>query len=103
MTGVWLLRGTLPTLVATRSSCHDTPYLRNGVATNELFANVKRQAQERNVELETNVLVGHPADQILKRAAKQRADLIAAGHRGRSALREWASGSKAVVLAVRAR
>lgn len=59
----------------------------------ELFANLKRQAQERNVKLETHVLVGHPADQILKAAAKQGADLIVVGHRGRSAIREWVSGS----------
>jgi nucleotide-binding universal stress UspA family protein len=59
----------------------------------ELFTNLKRQAQERNVELETHVLVGHPADQILKTAAKCGVDLIVVGHRGRSAIREWVSGS----------
>jgi len=59
----------------------------------ELFTNLKRQAQERNVELETHVLVGHPADQILKTAAKRGVDLIVVGHRGRSAIREWVSGS----------
>ena len=59
----------------------------------ELFANLKRQAQERNVEMETHVLVGHPADQILKTAAKHGVDLIVVGHRGRSAIREWVSGS----------
>jgi nucleotide-binding universal stress UspA family protein len=59
----------------------------------KLFESLRRQAQERNVTLQTHVLVGHPADQILKSAAKHGADLIVVGHRGRSAIREWVSGS----------
>jgi nucleotide-binding universal stress UspA family protein len=64
------------------------------------------------VELRTHVLVGHPADQILKTAAAHGVDLIVVGHRGRSAIREWVSGStsrrivtyaKCPVLVVRAR
>jgi len=77
-----------------------------------LFESLRRQAQERNVTLQTRVLVGHPADQILKTAATHGADLIVVGHRGRSAIREWVSGStsrrivthaKCPVLVVRAR
>jgi len=77
-----------------------------------LFEDLQRQAQERNVELETHVHVGHPADQILKAAAKHGVDLIVVGHCGRSAIREWVSGSTSrrivthancPVLAVRAR
>jgi nucleotide-binding universal stress UspA family protein len=59
----------------------------------ELFDGLRRQAQERNVTLETYVLVGHPADQILKAAARYGADLIVVGHRGRSVIRDWVSGS----------
>jgi nucleotide-binding universal stress UspA family protein len=59
----------------------------------KLFESLRRQAQERQVELRTHVLVGHPADQILKTATAQHADLIVVGHRGRSAIREWVSGS----------
>lgn len=59
----------------------------------KLFESLRRQAQERQVELRTHVLVGHPADQILKTAAARGADLIVVGHRGRSAIREWVSGS----------
>ena len=58
-----------------------------------LFESLRRQAEERQVELRTHVLVGHPADQILKTARAQGADLIVVGHRGRSAIREWVSGS----------
>jgi nucleotide-binding universal stress UspA family protein len=59
----------------------------------ELFDGLRRQAQERKVTLETYVLVGHPADQILKAAARYGADMIVVGHRGRSAIRDWVSGS----------
>ena len=59
----------------------------------KLFESLRRQAQERQVELRTHLLVGHPADQILKTATAQGADLIVVGHRGRSAIREWVSGS----------
>ncbi|HET9261619.1 MAG TPA: universal stress protein [Vicinamibacterales bacterium] len=59
----------------------------------DLFHNLRRQAQERQVTLETHVLVGHAADQILKTAATYAADLIVVGHRGRFAIREWVSGS----------
>ena len=59
----------------------------------KLFESLRRQAQERNVNLQTHVLVGHPADQILKSAEKYGADLIVVGHGGRSAIREWVSGS----------
>lgn len=77
-----------------------------------LFARLRRQAEERGVALRSHVLVGHPADQILKAAAKHGADLIVVGHRGRSAIREWVSGStsrrvvshaQCPVLVVRAR
>jgi len=59
----------------------------------KLFESLRRQAQERKVELNTHVLVGHPADQILKWASQHGVDLIVVGHRGRSAIAEWVSGS----------
>jgi nucleotide-binding universal stress UspA family protein len=45
-----------------------------------LFDGLRRQAQERNVTLETHVLVGHPVDQILKAAARHDANMIVIGH-----------------------
>ena len=59
----------------------------------KLFESLRRQAQERTVELHADVLVGHPADQILKWASQHGVDLIVVGHRGRSAIAEWVSGS----------
>jgi nucleotide-binding universal stress UspA family protein len=78
----------------------------------ELFANLRRRAEARNLAVETQVLVGHPADQILKAAAARSVDLIVVGHRGRSPIREWVFGStsrrivghaRCSVLVVRAR
>jgi len=59
----------------------------------EVFEGLRRRAQARGVNLETRVLVGHAADQILRLAAETGADLIVVGHRGRSAIREWIFGS----------
>jgi nucleotide-binding universal stress UspA family protein len=59
----------------------------------ELFEGMRRKAQGRSVDLETRIVVGHAAEQILRLAADTRADLIVVGHRGRSAIREWLFGS----------
>lgn len=58
-----------------------------------LFHSLHRRAEERGVTLHTRVAVGHPADQIIKTAVAQNADLIVVGHRGRSAIKEWVFGS----------
>ncbi len=57
------------------------------------FESLRRQAQERTVNMETLVLVSQPADRILESGEKSGADLIVVGHRGRSAIRESVSGS----------
>ncbi len=59
----------------------------------EVFEGLRRRARGRDVDLETRVLVGHAAEQILRLAADTGADLIVVGHRGRSAIREWLFGS----------
>lgn len=59
----------------------------------EVFEGLRRRANERGVNLETRVLVGHAAEQILSLAADTNADLIVVGHRGRSAIREFLFGS----------
>jgi nucleotide-binding universal stress UspA family protein len=58
-----------------------------------IFEGLRRRAQERGVHLETRVLVGHPAEQVLRLAGDTGADLIVVGHRGRSTIREWLFGS----------
>ena len=59
----------------------------------ELFEGLRRRAQARGLDLETRVLVGHAAQQILRLAADTQADLIVVGHRGHSTIREWLFGS----------
>ena len=59
----------------------------------ELFEGLRRRAQARGADLETRVLVGHAAEQILRLAADTGVDLIVVGHRGHSAIRQWIFGS----------
>jgi nucleotide-binding universal stress UspA family protein len=59
----------------------------------ELFEGLRRRAQARGVALETRILVGHAAEQILRLAAETGSDLIVVGHRGHSKIREWIFGS----------
>jgi nucleotide-binding universal stress UspA family protein len=59
----------------------------------EVFEGLRRRARERGVDLETRVLVGHAAEQILRLAADTQAELIVVGHRGRSSIRRWLFGS----------
>jgi len=59
----------------------------------ELFEGLRRRAGARGVDLQTRVLVGHGADQILRLAAETGTDLIVVGHRGHSRIREWVFGS----------
>ena len=58
-----------------------------------MFEGLRRRAEERGIDLESRVLVGHAAEQILRLAADTKAELIVVGHRGRSAIREWLFGS----------
>ena len=62
-------------------------------AAEELFEGLRRTAQARGVDLETRILVGHAAEQILRLAADTGTDLIVVGHRGHSKIREWLFGS----------
>lgn len=59
----------------------------------EMFEGRRGRAKERGVDLESQVLVGHAAEQILRLTADTGADLIVVGHRGRSAIQEWLFGS----------
>ena len=57
------------------------------------YENLRRRAEGRGLTLETRILVGHPAEQIIRLAASTQVDLIVVGHRGRSRISEWISGS----------
>ncbi len=59
----------------------------------ELFKGLKDKARERNLEIKSEVAVGHPADQIIKFAAEKKSDMIVVGQRGKSKIANWLLGS----------
>jgi nucleotide-binding universal stress UspA family protein len=58
-----------------------------------LFKPLREKAKAAGVPLETEVLVGHPADQIVHKAKELEVDLIVIGHRGLSRIEKWLLGS----------
>ena len=58
-----------------------------------LFKGLQEKARARNLEIRTEVVVGHPADQIVKYAADKKSDLIIIGQRGKSKIAKWLLGS----------
>jgi nucleotide-binding universal stress UspA family protein len=59
----------------------------------ELFKGLRDKARGKNLEIKTEVVVGHPADQIVKYAADKKSDLIIIGQRGKSKIAKWLLGS----------
>jgi nucleotide-binding universal stress UspA family protein len=59
------------------------------------FVAIREQAKESDIELETEIAVGKPADQIIHRAETFQASLIVMGRREKSAVQHWIRGSSA--------
>lgn len=59
----------------------------------ELFKGLREKAKERNLEIKTEVAVGHPADQIVKYAKENNCDMVILGQRGKSKIESWLLGS----------
>jgi len=59
----------------------------------ELSRGLKEKAKERNVEIKTEVIVGHPADQIVRYAKERNADMVVMGQKGKSKIENWLLGS----------
>jgi nucleotide-binding universal stress UspA family protein len=57
------------------------------------FIPIRARAKELGIELETDVVVGHPAEQILHRADTIQASLIVLGKRSHTILHRWMLGS----------
>jgi nucleotide-binding universal stress UspA family protein len=57
------------------------------------FAPIREQAKQREIELETDVVVGHPAEQIIHRAESIQASLIVMGKRSHTILHRFMLGS----------
>jgi nucleotide-binding universal stress UspA family protein len=59
----------------------------------ELFKGLRGKARERDLEIRTEVIVGHPADQIVRYAAEQKCDMVLVGQKGKSRIENWLLGS----------
>jgi nucleotide-binding universal stress UspA family protein len=59
----------------------------------EKFRKVAQRAKDLEVELETDIVVGHPVEQIVHRAEADRVDLIVLGRRGMSRFEKMIVGS----------
>jgi len=59
----------------------------------KLFAELREKAKGRDVAITTEVLVGHPANQIVHYAAEKQCDMILIGQRGKSRMEQWLLGS----------
>jgi nucleotide-binding universal stress UspA family protein len=59
----------------------------------ELFKGLVEKAREKGVAIKAEVVVGHPAEQIVRYAADNACDMIVLGHRGRSKIADWLLGS----------
>jgi len=57
------------------------------------FAPIRERASQKNIELETEIVVGHPAEQIIHRADTIQASLIVMGKRSHTILHRWMLGS----------
>ena len=61
----------------------------------EHFKRIVQRAKELGVELETDIAVGHPVEQIVHRAESEHVDLIVLGRRGKSRFEKMLVGSTA--------
>jgi nucleotide-binding universal stress UspA family protein len=59
----------------------------------ELFKVLRERAKKRDIEINTEVAIGHPADQIVRYAAEHGCDMIIVGQRGKSKIESWLLGS----------
>jgi nucleotide-binding universal stress UspA family protein len=57
------------------------------------FAPLRERAKQKNVELETDIVLGHPAEQIIHKADTIQASLIVMGKRSHTILHRWMLGS----------
>jgi nucleotide-binding universal stress UspA family protein len=57
------------------------------------FAPLRERAKQKNIELETEIVVGHPAEQIIHKADTIQASLIVMGKRSHTILHRWMLGS----------
>jgi nucleotide-binding universal stress UspA family protein len=54
---------------------------------------IRELAKQKNVEIETETVVGHPAEQIIHKAESMQASVIVMGKRSHTILHRWMIGS----------
>jgi len=59
----------------------------------EVFGRLEKESAQHGVAFESHVVVGHPAEQVLRQAEDTHADLIVMGRRGMSRATRWILGS----------
>jgi nucleotide-binding universal stress UspA family protein len=58
-----------------------------------LFKGLRDKASKENLEIKTEIIVGHPANEIIKYATDRKSDMIVVGQRGKSKVAKWLMGS----------
>ncbi len=59
----------------------------------QLLEELKGKARQKNIEIKTEIVVGHPADQIVRYAKENDYDQIIMGQKGKSKIESWLLGS----------
>jgi nucleotide-binding universal stress UspA family protein len=57
------------------------------------FAVLRKKAESTGINPQFDVRVGHPAEQIIRKAEEEDIDMIVMGHRGKSFIERWRLGS----------
>jgi nucleotide-binding universal stress UspA family protein len=57
------------------------------------FVPIRERARQKEIELETDIVVGHPAEQIIHKAEAIQASIIVMGKRSHTLLHRWMLGS----------
>lgn len=59
----------------------------------ELFKGLIEKAKANNIEITKEIIVGHPADQIVRYAKDKKCDMLIVGQKGKSKIENWLLGS----------
>lgn len=59
----------------------------------KLHKDLKEKAKESSIGINTEITIGHPADQIIRYAAENKCDMVIMGQRGKSKIESWLLGS----------
>ena len=57
------------------------------------FVPLRERARQKEIEVDTDIVLGHPAEQILHKADTIQASLIVMGKRSHTILHRWMLGS----------